>query len=137
MSAQGRETVCCGRRQLPGNQDHQQGGKWSFPPTVRICADFWMLSGRVPQGDHMHDTPNRQTVRQRLATSAGPRAWLRPRREKVFQNHETRVPLDREAKVRIMHFARCLKHRTEKGIALRRADRQVCRCAAGHGLADP
>lgn len=39
---------------------------------------------------------------------------LRPRREKVFQNYETRVPLDREAKVRIMHFARCLKHRTEK-----------------------
>src|SRR5215469_17864104 len=40
---------------------------------------------------------------------------LRRRREKVFQNHETRVPLDREAKVRIMHLARALKHRTEKG----------------------
>lgn len=40
---------------------------------------------------------------------------LRRRREKVFQNYETRVPLDREAKVRIMHLARCLKHRTEKG----------------------
>lgn len=40
-------------------------------------------------------------------------APLRPRREKVFQNHETRLPLDREAKVRIMHLARCLKRRTE------------------------
>jgi len=40
---------------------------------------------------------------------------LRRRREKVFQNTETRVPLDREAKVRIMHLARCLKHRIEKG----------------------
>jgi hypothetical protein len=40
-------------------------------------------------------------------------APLRPRREKVFQNHEARVPLDREAKVRIMALARALKHRTE------------------------
>lgn len=39
---------------------------------------------------------------------------LRRRREKVFC-HEPRVALDREAKVRIMHFARCLKHKTEKG----------------------
>jgi hypothetical protein len=40
---------------------------------------------------------------------------LRPRREKVFQNHETRVPLDREAKVRITHLARVLERRTEPG----------------------
>lgn len=38
---------------------------------------------------------------------------LRRRREKVFQGFETRLPLDREAKVRIMHLARCLKRRTE------------------------
>jgi hypothetical protein len=43
------------------------------------------------------------------------RNHLRPRREKVFQNHETRVPLDREAKVRIAHLARALKRRTEPG----------------------
>lgn len=40
---------------------------------------------------------------------------LRPRREKVFQNHETRVPLDREAKVRITRLAEALSRRTEKG----------------------
>jgi|SRR6516225_735845 hypothetical protein len=37
---------------------------------------------------------------------------LRPRREKVFGDGP-RIPLDREAKVRIMHLARALKHRTE------------------------
>ena len=37
---------------------------------------------------------------------------LRPRREKVFGDGP-RIPLDREAKVRIMHFARVLKHRSE------------------------
>lgn len=50
----------------------------------------------------MHDSTNRLL-------------HLRPRREKVFKNHETRLPLDREAKVRIMHLARCLKRRTEPG----------------------
>ena len=39
---------------------------------------------------------------------------LRPRREKVFGDGP-RVPLDREAKVRIMRFAQALKHRTEPG----------------------
>jgi hypothetical protein len=37
---------------------------------------------------------------------------LRPRREKVF-GAGPRIPLDREAKVRIAHLARTLKHRTE------------------------
>jgi hypothetical protein len=37
---------------------------------------------------------------------------LRPRREKIFGDGP-RVPLDRESKVRIMHLARALKHRTE------------------------
>jgi Helix-turn-helix domain len=50
---------------------------------------------------------------QILANRGSTSSWLRPRREKVFQNHETRVPLDREAKVRIMALARALKHRTE------------------------
>jgi Helix-turn-helix domain len=39
---------------------------------------------------------------------------LRPRREKIF-GEGPRVPLDREAKVRIMHLARALKHKTEPG----------------------
>ena len=52
-------------------------------------------------------------VQNRPQTSAN--AWLRPRREKVFRNHEKRVPLDREAKVRITHLARSLKRRTEPG----------------------
>ena len=39
---------------------------------------------------------------------------LVPRRETVYGDGP-RVPLDREAKVRIMHLARCLKRRTEKG----------------------
>jgi hypothetical protein len=37
---------------------------------------------------------------------------LRPSRDKVYGDGP-RVPLDREAKVRIMHFARVLKHRSE------------------------
>jgi hypothetical protein len=39
---------------------------------------------------------------------------LRPRREKIFGDGP-RVPLDREAKIRIMHLARALKHKTERG----------------------
>jgi hypothetical protein len=39
---------------------------------------------------------------------------LRPRREKLF-GEGPRIPLDREAKVRIMHLARGLKHKTEPG----------------------
>jgi hypothetical protein len=39
---------------------------------------------------------------------------LRPRREKVFGDGP-RIPLEREAKVRIMHLARALKHKTEPG----------------------
>jgi hypothetical protein len=39
---------------------------------------------------------------------------LRPRREKTFGDGP-RLPLDREAKVRIMHLARALKHKTERG----------------------
>jgi hypothetical protein len=39
---------------------------------------------------------------------------LRRRREKIFGDGP-RVPLDREAKVRIMHLARALKRKTEKG----------------------
>jgi hypothetical protein len=39
---------------------------------------------------------------------------LRPRREKVFGDGP-RIPLDREAKVRIMHLARALKAKTERG----------------------
>ncbi len=39
---------------------------------------------------------------------------LRPRREKVFGDGRPR-PLDRNAKARIMHRARALMHKTEKG----------------------
>src|SRR5215475_1450967 len=39
---------------------------------------------------------------------------LRPRREKLFGDGP-RVPLDREAKVRITKLAEALSHRTEKG----------------------
>lgn len=39
---------------------------------------------------------------------------LRPRREKIFGDGP-RIPLDREAKVRIMHLARALKHKTKPG----------------------
>src|SRR5271157_244982 len=41
---------------------------------------------------------------------------LRPRREKMFGDGRPRA-LDRNAKVRIMHLARCLSRRTEKGRA--------------------
>ena len=47
-----------------------------------------------------------------MLRSALPR-HLRPRREKVF-GIGPQVPLDREAKVRIMSLARALKRRTEK-----------------------
>jgi hypothetical protein len=43
-------------------------------------------------------------------------AHLRPRREKVFGDGRPRA-LDRNAKVRIMSYARALSHRTEKGKA--------------------
>jgi hypothetical protein len=39
---------------------------------------------------------------------------LRPRREKIF-GEGPRVPLNREAKIRIAHLARALKHKTERG----------------------
>ena len=39
---------------------------------------------------------------------------LRPRREKIF-GEGPRIPLDREAKVRIMHLGRALKRKTEPG----------------------
>ena len=39
---------------------------------------------------------------------------LKPRREKVFGDGP-RISLDREAKIRIMHLARALKHKTEPG----------------------
>ncbi len=45
---------------------------------------------------------------------------LRRRREKVFGDGRPR-PLDRNAKVRVMHLARALSRRTEKGKALRGA----------------
>ena len=44
------------------------------------------------------------------------RALASPRREKVFGLGRPRA-LDRNAKVRIMHWARCLSRRTEKGKA--------------------
>jgi len=49
-------------------------------------------------------------------------AHLRPRREKVFGDGRPR-PLDRNAKVRIMHLARALWQRTEKGQGLRPCQR--------------
>jgi len=39
---------------------------------------------------------------------------VRPRREKIF-GEGPRIPLDREAKVRIMHLARALKHKVLPG----------------------
>ena len=42
--------------------------------------------------------------------------YLTPRREKLFGHGRPR-PMDRNAKVRIMHLARCLSRRTEKGKA--------------------
>ena len=41
---------------------------------------------------------------------------LKPRREKLFGDGRPR-PLDRNAKARVMHYARALMHRTEKGKA--------------------
>src|SRR5271166_5181005 len=40
--------------------------------------------------------------------------YLRKRREKLFGDGRPR-PMDRNAKVRIMHLARALSHRTEPG----------------------
>jgi CRP-like cAMP-binding protein len=45
-----------------------------------------------------------------------PRGSIRPRREKMFGLGRPRA-LDRNAKVRIMHWARCLARKTEKGKA--------------------
>src|SRR5277367_4787764 len=68
------------------------------------CAEFTPFPRRValqPEGEAM-------PVPRSL-----PR-HLRPRREKLFGDGRPR-PLDRNAKARIMHRARALMHRTEKG----------------------
>ncbi len=51
-----------------------------------------------------------------MSSAATLPAHLRPRREKLFGDGRPR-PLDRNAKVRIMTFARALMRRTEKGKA--------------------
>jgi hypothetical protein len=71
-------------------------GENSFFATGKVCAAFRPQRGAGQGSLTMLRTPNR-------------------RRDKVFKNHESRVPLDREAKVRIMHLARVLMRRTEKG----------------------
>ena len=60
----------------------------------------------------------RRATRDRIAAPAAPRPARsrRWRREKVFGTGRPRA-LDRNAKVRIMHRARCLARRTEKGRA--------------------
>ncbi len=77
-------------------------------------------------------------VRARRATLAGeaaqtqPKAILgltrgsrpRPSREKLFGMGRPRA-LDRNAKIRIMHWARCLSRRTEKGRAYGGGDTKV------------
>ena len=59
-----------------------------------------------------HTTPKASKGVLGLPRASGPR----PRREKVFGLGRPRA-LDRNAKVRIMHWARCLSRRTEKGSA--------------------
>jgi hypothetical protein len=56
------------------------------------------------------------TQRPRLALGSSGTAKRRERREKMFGLGRPRA-LDRNAKVRIMHWARCLSRRTEKGRA--------------------
>jgi Helix-turn-helix domain len=51
-----------------------------------------------------------------MSFAATPPVYQRPRREKMFGMGRPRA-LDRNAKVRIMHLARCLSRRTEKGKA--------------------
>jgi hypothetical protein len=51
-------------------------------------------------------------------------ANLRPRREKMFGAGRPR-PLDRNAKARITHYARCLSRRTEKVAAPSISDPQT------------
>jgi Helix-turn-helix domain len=83
---------------------------------------FWQRSrfvpeigppGRVTGGVTMpdHDESARKFDPSHAEISSGRRGV----REKVFQNHERRVPLEREAKVRIMALARVLERRTEPG----------------------
>jgi hypothetical protein len=59
-----------------------------------------------------HPTPNPSKAVLGLPGGSG----RHPRREKVFGLGRLRA-LDRNAKVRIMHWARCLSRRTEKGRA--------------------
>ena len=59
-----------------------------------------------------HTTPNPPEGVLGLPRGSGPRS----RREKVFGLGRPRA-LDRNAKIRIMHWARCLSRRTEKGRA--------------------
>ncbi len=65
------------------------------------------LSGQRPE---THQSKQKAV----LPASPGHRRLRARPREKVFGPGRPR-PMDRNAKVRIMHLARCLKRRTEKG----------------------
>jgi hypothetical protein len=70
--------------------------------------------GHAPAAAHALFEGLEGTRKQQTAVSGPPRASRR--REKLFGVGRPRA-LDRNAKVRIMHWARCLSRRTEKGRA--------------------
>jgi hypothetical protein len=63
-----------GNREIPGKSDRKQVGKQVVPATLRFCADFRPHRGGSEETQPMLVMANR--------------SYLRPRREKVFQNFE-------------------------------------------------
>jgi hypothetical protein len=62
------------QHELPRKPGSQQVGKRGFPATVRVCADFRLLDGRVLRGTCMLTSANRipQHLRQRREKIFGP-----------------------------------------------------------------
>jgi hypothetical protein len=93
------------------HDDDELKAIWAALVAGRLTDDEAQAAAEAIQG--------RRRPRQGIDAAEPPKAALgqrRRRREKLFGVGRP-VPLDRNAKVRIMHWARCLARRTEKGRA--------------------
>ena len=101
---------------VPTSGEYQYVAVLILPENLNRCKPFFGngggLSNRLWPSGGLPYNPNGEAMS--LATTLP--AHLRPRREKLFGDGRPR-PLDRNAKARVMTFARALMRRTEKGKA--------------------
>jgi Helix-turn-helix domain len=87
-----------------------------FPENLTRCKPFFLATAEpclIVSGLRAGSlNPNGEA----MSFAATPPVYQRPRREKLFGDGRPR-PMDRNAKVRIMHLARALMRRTEVGKA--------------------